>query len=303
LTSSSGIAAALWKKRRAEVGRGDVRRSPFAGTWYPDDPSELDSTVSQLLRSSPRSESPGKLVALISPHAGLRYSGPIAAAGYRLLERQAFESVVLLGPSHRVAFDALATYPEGAFATPLGLASIDSELARSFESATPRARPMPEAHRGEHCLEMQLPFVQHLLPEARILPVMMGTQSARNIDAAAIALVRAVSASTYSVLLVASSDLSHYESRERARALDYEVLDRIERFDSQGLADLLEEERGHACGGGPMVAVMKAARELGASASRILAYGDSGDVSGETDAVVGYVSAALYELDELYGAA
>jgi hypothetical protein len=150
---------------------------------------------------------------------------------------------------------------------------------------------------------MQLPFVQHLLPEARILPVMMGTQSARNIDAAAIALVRAVSASTYSVLLVASSDLSHYESRERARALDYEVLDRIERFDSQGLADLLEEERGHACGGGPMVAVMKAARELGASASRILAYGDSGDVSGETDAVVGYVSAALYELDELYGAA
>jgi AmmeMemoRadiSam system protein B len=285
------------------VGRGDVRRSPFAGTWYPDDPSELDSTVSQLLRSSPRSESPGKLVALISPHAGLRYSGPIAAAGYRLLERQAFESVVLLGPSHRVAFDALATYPEGAFATPLGLASIDSELARSFESATPRARPMPEAHRGEHCLEMQLPFVQHLLPEARILPVMMGTQSARNIDAAAIALVRAVSASTYSVLLVASSDLSHYESRERARALDYEVLDRIERFDSQGLADLLEEERGHACGGGPMVAVMKAARELGASASRILAYGDSGDVSGETDAVVGYVSAALYELDELYGAA
>jgi AmmeMemoRadiSam system protein B len=303
LTSSSGIAAALWKKRRAEVGRGDVRRSPFAGTWYPDDPSELDSTVSQLLRSSPRSESPGKLVALISPHAGLRYSGPIAAAGYRLLERQAFESVVLLGPSHRVAFDALATYPEGAFATPLGLASIDSELARSFESATPRARPMPEAHRGEHCLEMQLPFVQHLLPEARILPVMMGTQSARNIDAAAIALVRAVSASTYSVLLVASSDLSHYESRERARALDYEVLDRIERFDSQGLADLLEEERGHACGGGPMVAVMKAARELGASASRILAYGDSGDVSGETDAVVGYVSAALYKLDELYGAA
>jgi AmmeMemoRadiSam system protein B len=300
LTSSGGIAAALWKKRRAEVGRGDVRRSPFAGTWYPDDPSELDSTVSQLLRSSPRSEPPGKLVALISPHAGLRYSGPIAAAGYRLLERQAFESVVLLGPSHRVAFDALATYPEGAFATPLGLAAIDSELARSFESATPRARPMPEAHRGEHCLEMQLPFLQHLLPEARILPVMMGTQSARNIEAAAFALARAVSASTYPVLLVASSDLSHYLDRNRARALDSEVLNRIERFDAEGLAELLAQERGHACGGGPMVAVMRAARELGASASRILAYGDSGDVSGETDAVVGYVSAALYEL---YGAA
>ncbi len=282
------------------MGSQDVRRSPFAGTWYPDDPSELDSTVSHLLASAATSGPLGRLVALISPHAGLRYSGPVAAAGYRLLEKQAFESVVLLGPSHRVAFDALATYPEGAFATPLGLAVIDSELARSFESATPRARSMPEVHRGEHCLEMQLPFLQHILPEARILPVMMGTQSARNIEAAASAMVRSVSASTHQVLLVASSDLSHYESRDRARALDSEVIDRIERFDSRGLAELLEEERGHACGGGPMVSVMTAARELGATGARILAYGDSGDVSGETDAVVGYVSAALYET---YGAA
>ena len=276
------------------MGNVDVRRSPFAGTWYPADPSELGSTVSHLLASAPRSEAPGKLVALISPHAGLRYSGPVAAAGYRLLESQSFVSVVLLGPSHRVAFDGLATYSEGAFATPLGIAAIDSELARSFESATPRARPMPEVHRGEHCLEMQLPFLQQLLPEARILPVMMGTQSARNIEAAASAMVRAVSASDYPVLLVASSDLSHYESRDRARALDSEVLDRIEGFDPEALEDLLEDERGHACGGGPIVAVMMAARELGASGSRILAYGDSGDVSGETDAVVGYVSAAFY---------
>ena len=220
------------------MGNPDVRRSPFAGTWYPGDPSELDATVSRLLASAAGSESPKpleKLVALVSPHAGLKYSGPIAAAGYRLLERQSFGSVVLLGPSHRVAFDGLATYPEGAFATPLGLAAIDTELARSFEGATPRARPMPEVHRGEHCLEMQLPFLQHLLPEARILPVVMGTQSARNVEAAASAMVRAVSAAEYPVLLVASSDLSHYESRDRARALDSEVLDRIERFDPEGL--------------------------------------------------------------------
>jgi MEMO1 family protein len=276
------------------MGNADVRRSPFAGTWYPGDPSELQSEVSRLLASAAESEARGKLVALISPHAGLRYSGPVAAAGYRLLERQSFASVLLVGPSHRVAFDALATYSEGAFATPFGLAAIDSDLARSFERATPRARAMPEAHRGEHSLEMQLPFLQHLLPEARILPVMMGTQSARNIEAAASAMVRAVTASTYPVLLVASSDLSHYESRDRARVLDSEVLERIERFDPRGLAALFDEERGHACGGGPMIAVMTAARELGASSARILAYGDSGDVTGETDAVVGYVSAALY---------
>lgn len=277
------------------MGNQDVRRSPFAGTWYPDDPRELDSMVSRLLASALRTELPGKLVALISPHAGLKYSGPVAAAGYRLLAaRTAFQSVVLLGPSHRVGFDALATCSRGAFATPLGLAPIDSALARSFESATPRARSMPEVHRAEHCLEMQLPFLQHLLPEARILPIVMGTQSVRNIEAAASAMVDAVSASTYPVLLVASSDLSHYESREKARELDSEVLDCIERFDPQALACLLEDQRGHACGGGPMVSVMIAARELGATDACILAYGDSGDVSGETDAVVGYVSAALY---------
>jgi hypothetical protein len=249
--------------------------------------------VARQLASAPEAGMEGKLVALISPHAGLRYSGPVAAAGYRLLEGKRFESAVILGPSHHVGFDGLATYPEGAFETPLGLCRIDSDLARRLESATTRVRPEPEVHRNEHCLEMQLPFLQHVLPEVRILPVLMGVQSARNIEAAASALVRAVSESSYPVLLVASSDLSHYESRERARELDSEVLRAIERFAPEELEDLLEDDRGHACGGGPMVAVMKAARRLGARASRVLAYGDSGDASGDTDAVVGYVCAGL----------
>jgi AmmeMemoRadiSam system protein B len=251
--------------------------------------------VARLLASAPVSEAPGRLVALISPHAGLAYSGPVAAAGYRLLEPGAFESVVLLGPSHRVTFDGLAVCSEGAFATPLGLVEIDAELARSFLDATPRARPMPEVHANEHCLEMQLPFLQHSLPRARILPVIMGAQTAENIEAAASAMVRAVSRSSVPVLLVASSDLSHYESRDSARELDSQVLERIEGFDPRSLEDLLAFERGHACGGGPMVAVMMAARELGARAARVLAYGDSGDVTGETDGVVGYVSAAMVE--------
>ena len=272
---------------------GEIRRSPIAGTWYPGDPSELEKTVSSLLAAAPANDVPGKLLGLIAPHAGLKYSGPVAAAGYRLLEGREFESVILLGPSHRVAFDGLALYPEGSFATPLGQAAIDSDLASSFASSTPRARAMLEAHRMEHCLEMQLPFLQRVLPNARILPVLMGTQSARNIVAAASAMARVISEAAYPVLLVASSDLSHYESRGRARELDSEVLDRIERFDFRGLAELLEEEKGHACGGGPIVAVMMAARELGASKASVLAYGDSGDAGGDTDAVVGYASAAL----------
>jgi AmmeMemoRadiSam system protein B len=274
------------------MAEGEVRASPIAGSWYPGDPVELERAVSRLLDNAPAVSVPGKLFGLISPHAGLTYSGPVAAAGYRLLERE-FESVLLLGPSHRVAFDGLALYPEGAFATPLGLVPIDSDLAASFGRSTPRARAMPEAHRKEHCLEMQLPFLQCRLPRARILPVLMGTQSVVNVEAAASAIARAVSEADYPVLLVASSDLSHYQSRPRARTLDSEVIDRIERFDAPGLQSLLEEERGHACGGGPMVAVMTAARELGASRASVLAYGDSGDACGDTDAVVGYASAAL----------
>jgi MEMO1 family protein len=280
-----------------------TRRSPFAGTWYPAEPAELRALVShQLDEAAPGTDLPPaeRLVALICPHAGLAYSGSVAAAGYRLLGRGAsggpgsFESVLLLGPSHRAFFNGLALYPRGAFETPLGWAEIDAELTAALAAETSRAQGMAEVHRREHCLEMQLPFLQVVLPGARIVPVIMGDQSGENIAAAASAIAAAVSRSTRAVLLVASSDLSHYESRPRARALDAEVLDCVERFDPEALERLLGAERGHACGGGPIAAVMRAARELGAGEARILRYGDSGDASGDTDAVVGYLSAALY---------
>lgn len=275
---------------------GEVRSSRFAGTWYPASATELRRLVDGFLEDAGAVELPGELVALISPHAGLAYSGPVAAAGYRLLRGVHFDSVVLIGPSHRAWFDALSLYPEGAFETPLGAVPVDAELASALSRETSRMRAMPEVHRDEHCLEMQIPFLQRVLPAASIVPVIMGEQSARNIEAASRAVVSAVSGANRSVLVVASSDLSHYESRERARELDGEVVDCIGSFDADGLLRLLETERGHACGGGPMVSVMRAARELGASGARVLRYGDSGDVTGETDAVVGYVSAAFYRV-------
>jgi AmmeMemoRadiSam system protein B len=237
------------------------------------------------------------LLALISPHAGLPYSGPVAAAGYRLLNDSGFDTTILLGPSHRRWFDGLAMYPRGAFATPLGLVPVDPELTETFSRETPRARVVPGVHEAEHSLEMQLPFLQRVLPEGRIVPVVMGDQRRENVEAAATAVVRSVvhsRRSGRSTLVVASSDLSHYQSRVRARELDAEVVDCIERFDPERLERLLETDHDHACGGGPIIAVMRAARELGATTARVLRYADSGDVTGDTDAVVGYVSAALY---------
>jgi AmmeMemoRadiSam system protein B len=234
----------------------------------------------------------GRLVALVSPHAGLRYSGPVAAYGYALLRGRPPLTVALVGPSHHARFDGVALWPTGAFETPLGRAPIDEALAAGLLEADPALLDLPEVHREEHSLEMQMPFLQHLLPGLRVVPMLMGSQSRGEVDALARALARALTGKD--VLLVASSDLSHYQSEPVAHGMDAVVVSCVERFDADGLMQRLESSRGHACGGGPIVAVMKAARALGADRASVLRYATSGDV-GEKDKsrVVGYLSAAL----------
>lgn len=278
-----------------------ARRSPFAGTWYPADARELRELVEGQLEAAGAgpgaglagSPGLGRPVGVLAPHAGLVYSGPVAAHTYRLVVGGPYETVILLGPSHQVYFDALAVYPSGAFRTPLGEVAIDAELAESLLAESPHIRAMPEVHGREHCLEMQLPFLQVVLPGARIVPVMMGNQSRENIRIAAAAIESAVRRLSRSVLVVASSDLSHYETRERARALDERVLDCLRAFSPESLEGLLEREPRHACGGGPIVSVMEASRALGADRGYLLDYADSGDTTGDTSAVVGYAAAAF----------
>ena len=153
---------------------------------------------------------------------------------------------------------------------------------------------MPQAHGREHSLEMQLPFIAHLMPDAAIVPLVMGQQTRATAFAVGAALARAIASRAGEVLLVASSDLSHYEDARTAAALDGEVLRHVEALDPGGLMDALEREPRHACGGGPMVAVMEAARQLGARHARVLRYADSGDVSGDKSSVVGYMAAEIW---------
>jgi AmmeMemoRadiSam system protein B len=235
---------------------------------------------------------PGRLVALISPHAGLVYSGPVAAHGYALLRGRRDLTVVIVGPSHFVPFDGVAVYGSGSWQTPLGKVGVDEELARALIDADPDIADQPSPHRQEHSLEMQLPFLQHLVPGLRIVPALMGSQSRSEVDLLADALGRVLAGR--SALIVASSDLSHYHPAPVANRLDGLVAGDVERFDAEALMARLERSHEHACGGGPMVAVMKAARALGAASARVLRYGTSGDV-GERDKsrVVGYLSAAL----------
>ncbi len=269
-----------------------LRRAAVAGSWYPGTASAITGEVDRYLEAAGQSPPAGRLVALVSPHAGLRYSGPVAAYGYGLLRGTAVETVVLVGPSHRAAFDGVAAHAGGAWETPLGRAPIDEEIAQAVLDADPVVFDDPDVHRDEHSLEMQMPFLQRVVPGLRIVPLLMGSQSRREVEALASALAKAVAGRR--ALLVASSDLSHYQPAAVANRLDATVVEEVGRFDEEALMARLETHHNVACGGGPVVAVMKAARALGADRASVLKYGDSGDV-GERDKshVVGYLSAAL----------
>jgi AmmeMemoRadiSam system protein B len=269
-----------------------VRASPIAGSWYPGEPEAIRAEVDGYLADVPASTLDGRLVALIAPHAGLRYSGPVAAHAYALLRGRHRLVAVLVGPSHRAAFDGVALYDRGFFETPLGRCAVDESTAALLLEDGGVVVADERPHRLEHSLEMHLPFLQHLVPEVRIVPLLMGSQVRAEVDALASALARV--AAVADVLLIASSDLSHYHPAPVANRLDASVVAEVEGLRPEGLMDLLERSREHACGGGPMVAVMKAARAAGARTARVLRYADSGDAAERDKArVVGYMAAAL----------
>ena len=271
-----------------------ARAPAVAGSWYPAAAAALASEVERHLARAAPARPPGRLVALISPHAGLRYSGPVAAWGYTLLRDASPRTIVLVGPSHRMAFRGVSVWPRGEWETPLGPLAIDEDLAARVLAIPGVVHDDARPHRAEHSLEMQLPFLAQVAPRARIVPLLMGSQDRDAVDA----LAEVLSASLpEDALLVASSDLSHYHPAERAARLDAVVLEHVRRFDPEGLMSALEATHEHACGGGPMVAVMKAALSLGADTASVLRYADSGDVEdGDKSRVVGYMSAGIWRL-------
>jgi hypothetical protein len=267
-----------------------VRKAAVAGSWYPGSAHALAAAVDRHLASTTR-DVDGDLVALIAPHAGLMYSGPVAAHAYRLLRGRTFDVVVLVGPSHFVGFEGVSIQPAGGFETPFGVADIDAATANELVKATRVVRDYPAAHAREHSLEMQLPFLQHLAPGVPIVPLVMGHQTAATARALGEGLTSTLRGRR--ALIVASTDLSHYHDAAAAAALDRVVIDCVTRFDADALQAALDQRPDHACGGGPTVAVMRAARALGAHDAVVLHYADSGDVSGDKSAVVGYLAAAF----------
>ena len=272
----------------------DTRPAAVAGSWYPGSADRLAREVDDYVGRA-QVEERDMPIAIVAPHAGLKYSGPVAAFAYRAVQHGHFDAAVLIGPSHFIGFTGVSIWPRGAWQTPLGAVPVAEDLAREIAAMSGEVIEHPLAHGREHSLEMQLPFLVHLLPGVPIVPMVMGYQDRETAFALGNALASAIAnRSAGRVLLVASSDLSHYEDAPTAQTMDAVVLRVVERLDPEGLMQALEREPHHACGGGPIVAVLHAAKRLGATRARVLKYGDSGDVSGDKSSVVGYMAAAIW---------
>jgi len=292
LMGSTGMAQTSGKGK--ETGMKEIREPAVAGAFYPDNPDVLSRDLKRYLENAKKEKLEGEIVALISPHAGYMYSGQVAAYAYKLLEGMTFDSVVVVAPSHRALFTGASIYDRGGFRTPLGIVPVDVELSKKMMGQRKEIQFLPEAHSQEHSLEVQIPFLQVVLKSFKLVPIVMEPYWSWE-TCQYLASAIAEGAKGKKVLLIASSDLSHFHSYDKAVNLDRIVLSYIDRFDPEGLNRDLKGERCEACGGGPVVTIMLAAKMLGANRGRVLKYANSGDVTGDRSRVVGYGAGVLYK--------
>ncbi len=270
-----------------------IRRSAVAGSFYPGDPEMLSRQVEAYLSNVEPRDLRG-IRAIVSPHAGYVYSGQVAAYSFRQVQGKRYDSIIIIAPSHAEYFEFVSLYHGDAYETPLGLVAVDRERVLKLEEASPLIERSHSGHGSEHSLEVQLPFLQAALgKDLKIIPVVIGDQSPDNITALGEAIGNIFSGEN--ILIVASTDLSHYHPYDTAVSMDLQVRDIIERFDSSKLIKDLSREEVEMCGGGPVASAMIASKLMGADSSIILNYANSGDVSGDRSAVVGYLSAAFYK--------
>jgi len=278
-----------------------IRPPAVAGSFYPGSPTELVKMIAEFFHAAPKPRIDGSPVAIIAPHAGYVYSGAIAARGYKILEGEDFKTVIVISPSHSMYFKGVAAFGGAAYSTPLGNSPIDRELTLSIADGNP-VSISDNGHdsgggRSEHALEVQLPFLQTVLGKFQLVALVMGDQDYSTCEALGKSIAKAV-AKRNDVLIVASSDLSHFHHADSAQVLDLLIKHRIEGFDYEGLSDDLARGNSEACGGGPIIAAMIACEKLGATKAMITGFGNSGDVTGDSSNVVGYLSGVLYRPSE-----
>ncbi|HEX9764569.1 MAG TPA: AmmeMemoRadiSam system protein B [Candidatus Acidoferrales bacterium] len=258
------------------------RLPAVAGRFYPAQPAELRRELEGYLPNQPKQAAIGCVV----PHAGIMYSGHVAGAVYARL--QPFPSYIILCPNHSGYGQPLAILSEGEWETPLGDVPIDAALARALKRSCRLLEEDEAAHRFEHSLEVQLPFLQLLQSELRFVPIAVGVGRYEPLEELGRAVAQVVKESKETLLIVASSDLNHYEPDAVNRSKDHKAIERILALDPRGLYDTVRREDISMCGFGPTVAMLTAARLLGATRGELVRYANSGDITGDRSAVVGY---------------
>ena len=264
--------------------------------FYPGDPGTLVKTIAGLFAEAKKETLGNRPLALIAPHAGYPYSGKVAAKAYKLLEGEDYDTVVIVSPSHTVFFKGCSVFTGGGYQTPLGLVETDKSLAHKMAEIHPLVYASKQGHatgstRGEHALEVHLPFLQVVLGSFKMVGIVMGDQEDESVGA--LGEVLASTLKGRNCLMVASTDLSHFHNQKKANRLDGEVRKAIEAYDPSKLREVLEYGDGEACGGGPVASVMTAARRLGSRELKVLDYTTSGEATGDFNEVVGYLSAVM----------
>ncbi len=268
-----------------------IRLPAVAGRFYPADAAELARQIEDLACGAPAAEKLRARACLV-PHAGYMYSGHVAGAVYGKLELP--RRFIILGPRHYPQGEPLAILSEGAWRTPLGEAHIDSALAADLKRACPLLREDSVAHRAEHSLEVQLPFLQRLAGEFLFVPIALGTVQYSNLADLGEAIAEVLGAQKEPVLVVASSDMNHYEHDRVTRVKDHKAIDKLLALDPRGLYDTVRRESITMCGYGPAVTMLTAVRRLGATRADLVRYATSGDITGDLEEVVGYAGVVVH---------
>jgi len=274
------------------AGRADtrIRRAVWDGQFYEQSPARLLSQVDGFIGAGAKLEAGRTPVVIIAPHAGYPYSGRVAGKAYATVADADFETVVIVAPSHRTAFEGCSVDESDGFATPLGVAPIDKDVVEALKKEA-GFDYVAEAHASEHALEVQIPFIQRALPKAKIVPIIMGHQTKKTIHDLAEALTRV--SKSKKILVVASSDMSHFLTKKEANVLDASTIALVKSLAIEQLIRKVERQENILCGGGPVVSALIYAQKKGPVEVKVLEYADSSEAGTPEFKVVGYFSAAV----------
>jgi AmmeMemoRadiSam system protein B len=269
-----------------------LRHPAVAGRFYPVDPGDLRADAhAYLSEATSPTDVPLRAVACIAPHAGYVYSGHVAGAVFAKVEVP--KLCIVLCPNHTGLGRPLAIMSEGAWQTPLGDVPLDAELAQALKTRFSALEEDSAAHRAEHAIEVELPFLLLRQPELRFVPIAVGTRQFEILEQLGAAIADVINSQQENILIVASSDMNHYESDVATRVKDHRAIERILTLDPRGLFDVVTQQDISMCGMGPAVVMLTAARQLGAKSAELVKYATSGDISGDRNRVVGYAGVVV----------